>query len=301
MRLAIAILMILGAAVLLTRQTAVPPVSHDDAAGAPAQGTAAIRDRHTEIQTERGSQSDFEKLIRLDPGADRANGMVRLAGIWAKENPQFALESILAQTSGTERARGAAQALGTWAKADPLAAKAWLDKASLDPSITPLLRTRLYSAWAENDPRTAIAEAMRSGTGEEINAVFGVWGAQDLEGAVAFQDQLSPALQKETRATLLLIAAAQKSEWADALFEEFLLETSDSAELIRVGKALSGTHPELAALVLDHLSAGPETEAYRRKVSLLTADANIQEAGIPTASRRLIRAPDAEPVNSLPE
>jgi hypothetical protein len=252
----------------------------------------------------------FQALLQMEAGPTRANALIQLAGLWAASDPKLAAETFYAQTSEEERKRGVAQAISKWAKSNPGEARKWLEDVVDDQALRAQLRKQLYAAWALNDPAGAVQDAITSNAiGGEVNAIFSSWAASDLDEAVKFHDEKLPAdLQKQTRANLLLAAAAQKSPLAGALFEDFVASQPAWGELADMGKVLSATDPKLAMLIADKLSPSPEADLLRHRIASLhpgepPAMAVLEdsiEAGIPSAPRRIIPAAGAEPSNSIP-
>lgn len=260
--------------------------------------------------SQRDPKALFEALLRMEPGAQRSNALIQLSGLWAANDPKLAAETFYAQTSDDERKRGVAQAISKWAKTDPAAARKWLEDVVDDQLLRGQLRQQLYAAWALNDPAGAVQDVISSkAAGGEVNAIFSAWAAADLEAAVKFHDEKLPAdLQKQTRANLLLAAAAQKSPAAGPLFEDFVDSQPGWAELADMGKVLSATDPKLALLIAEKLSPSPEADLLRRRVAtlhpgetppLVVLEDSV-EAGIPIAPRRIIPAASAELSNSIP-
>ena len=316
MRKVVAILAGVGllTAVLLVKRTAVvtvetppEPVAEAQAQAAPS---SAIEEKPTiNIPEDSSPRGEFERLVRTDAGPDRLNAMLKLARSWAEQNPQKAAETFLTQTSGSERARGVAQAVSVWAKTDPTAALEWLSQTPMDPTLATTIRTQLYATWAAINPNSAVENAVAGGfTGPELNAIFSSWATHNLEAAIQYQDdKLPPSLQKQIWPVLLLTAAAQKSPFADSLFDDFFASNPTPAELLAIGKTLSGNSPHLAGLVADRMPAS-EGEVLRRRISSLHPDflqtagnvTDTSDASVAAAPRVLIPEAGGEPANSIP-
>jgi hypothetical protein len=143
-------------------------------------------------------QGDSGMIGRISDGSNfqtggNQSGVVIFFSALAAKAPADAAARAMRLPSGTNRTSAALSVAKAWAAQDPVAAKAWaekIDDAALAAQVIPACAIGL----AEKNPKQAaewLAEmAATLPNREGMKEVMSVWGRKDIEGALAWLDNL---------------------------------------------------------------------------------------------------------------